>query len=214
MKNLIIIGLVALFPLQVFAYDAMTKEETPDFITVSDNREAILKMFQRNYCVTEKEQVEKKISDLRAIGYITYDISSQIDYYEQQRRSLESMCNDAKKLDNTPFSSNTWAKSVVSCSDGTISRGNMCITPTEACQYYFGSNMTGLPHKGWPGMADCTCNDGYVFSNNACVVKPKPTPTVLGVSTVSSDQQLKDMIVQLTTVLNSLLQQLNARMGR
>ncbi len=69
----------------------------------------------------------------------------------------------------------------LSCSEGTILSGNICITHTENCKNYYGQNVYGV--KG-DNNSSCSCLSGYSWNSNqtACVKNEIISPEIKGVS--------------------------------
>jgi len=71
----------------------------------------------------------------------------------------------------------------LSCSEGTILSGNICISHTDNCKNYYGQNVYGV--KGDNSNSSCSCLSGYNWSSDqtACVKNETITsPEIKGVS--------------------------------
>jgi hypothetical protein len=121
-------------------------------------------------------------------------------------------CTEVKlKMQAQPITQINASQSLT-CGVDYVRRGGTCITPTAACQLYFGQNVTGKKSTGSGKFetAECTCNTGYSMTNSVCVAKSTNLASV-AVGSPSTDAQLRELIAQLTAQVMSLMKQLSAK---
>jgi hypothetical protein len=207
MKKLIILGLLLSFPSSAFAASFLT---TPyEYLTeVKDNREKILKLQEKNYCREWPKRDQVELDRLNTISTKPEEITDRIDFLVSQKNFYRIQCDQATRDFVSLSSFRAENKTNLSCGSGYIKRGEICITPTEACEFYFGNNISGQVDNSAINTATCVCNDGYKLEDNKCVVKPvSQTASIASANTL----ELQKIIASLLAQVQDLMAQLNAR---
>lgn len=205
MKKLIFFVL-AIAPFTSFAFNFIT---TPfELLTeVKDNRKAILKIQQNNYCNEYPKRDALELEKLEANTTKTDDQMNKITLILNNKKVYKDKCNEVEKqlLSWEYYTINT--NQNFTCGSNYIKRGDLCITPTEACEFYFGKNITGQVDISSVNVASCGCNEGYEMKNNQCVLKAQQTASVVSADT----KALQELIVSLMAQVQALMAQLQAR---
>jgi hypothetical protein len=214
MRNLIIILSLALLPLPTLAYDALTPTETQQ--AIANNANFLLKADYQKYCETEPLRIEKEIAAINSMGLKDYIKTRRMEPFFAQMQTNSNLCEETKQKIKDQVLPTTEQNKNLGCGTNYIKRGGVCITASAVCQMYFGQNVSGVKSISDKDVAECTCNAGYSMTNGVCLANntPNVASAVLGTNTVNSDQQLREIIAQLTAQVASLILQLNAKVGR
>ncbi len=215
MKNFAIICLLALvLPSTSFAYDVLTPTETEQ--ALANNANFLLKAEHQKYCSDEPLRIEKEIAVISSQNLTQWSKNRRKEPLFSQMQENANKCEEIKqKIINQTLPTSTENKNF-GCGYGLIKRGASCLTPTATCQMYFGQNVSGVKSITESDTAECTCNTGHSLTNGICIANntSNVAAAVLGESTVSSEIQLKEIIARLTAQVATLVQQLNAKLGR
>lgn len=86
--------------------------------------------------------------------------------FDAQGFLIQCNCQSGYEWEN-----DTCVKKEIICAVGTINVGNSCLTYTQHCNNYYGSNTNGI--LGSNGVVNCSCNDGFAWNanNTECVTR-------------------------------------------
>lgn len=201
MKKSLFLAILLTLPLFASAYDALTPRE--DLLSLVPNSNFLLRDEYKKYCDTEQVRIESEIAKV-INEYDGYQESIKVSELTREQQVIVTKCNETKtKIENqlTPIQEQN---RLVGCGPAYVKRGGECITPTQACQIYFGTHVTGIKSLSDQNVAECTCNIGYSLKG-LCTANLVPTlATVAGTSTLDREALISSLIAQILVLMEQL----------